>query len=476
MSKKGEIAMKKIERRRFLKEGSLAAGAVLALSPHSRVLGANDDIRVAVVGFRSQGGNHIRWLRELPGVRLVALCDCDREVLDRAVKNFRDRSEKVDGYTDVRKLLEDKNIDAITTATPDHWHALVTIWACQAGKDVYVEKPLSHNLWEGGKMVEAARKYERIVQFGNQNHGHPTGAMQLEMENLGKIRVAFTSLDSQRESIGKVEGPQAIPKSLDYDLWTGPAPLEPLRRKNLHYDWHWVWAAGTGEIGNNGIYPLDACRLALGQTVLPKRAMSIGGRFLFNDDGETANTQIALFEYEPGPMVIFELHNLPAKNGPKVVGTRVRCERGNSGLPAWTGDIGDTGGFAAHKGHLFNFLKAVRSRKVSDLRADIHEGYLSTALVHMANISYRLGALSSPEEIREAIKDRGSDAVETFGRFQEHLAVNGVEWSKTKAVLGPWLEMDSKRERVAGDSDVALRANQLLRGQYRAPFVVPDKV
>lgn len=467
--------MKHITRRTFTKK-SLAAGAALALAPHARVLGANDDLRVGVVGFGGQGGLHIRLLRELPGVRVVAVCDADRAVLDRGLKEAKDRNENVDGYVDVRKLLEDRRIDAITTATPDHWHALVTIWACQAEKDVYVEKPLCHNLREGRKMVEAARRYKRIVQFGNQNHGHPTGEMQLEMGSLGKIRVVYASLNRMRQSIGKVTGPQPTPKTLDYNLWTGPAPLEPLMRKNLHYDWHWVWPTGTGELGNNGIYPLDAARLALGQNVLPKRVLSIGGRFLFDDDGRTPNTQIALFQYDPGPLVIFELRNLPSEKGPQTAGSKTRCEGGDSRLPGWSGEVGDTGGYSAHKGHLFNFLSAVRSRKVSDLRADVLEGHLSTALVHMANISYRLGSTHSPEEVREAIQDRGPEAVETFGGFQEHLAANGVDFSSTKVVLGPWLEMDSDREQFVGDSDLVARANGLLRRDYREPFVIPEEV
>jgi predicted dehydrogenase len=468
--------MKKMTRRTFMKRSSLATGAALALAPHSRALGANEDIRVGVVGFRSQGRNHIKWLRGLPGVRVVALCDADRNVLDRQVNYLRDQNETVDGYVDVRELLDDRSIDAVTTATPDHWHALVTVWACQAGKDVYVEKPLCHNLWEGRKMVEAARKYSRIVQFGNQSHGHQTGKMQLETDKQGKILVAHTSLNRMRRSIGKVTGPQPVPESLDYNLWTGPAPLEPLMRKNLHYDWHWVWPTGTGEIGNNGIYPLDACRLSLGQNTLPKRAMSIGGRFLFDDDGQTPNTQIALFQYDPGPMVIFELRNMPSEKGPKTVGPKIKWEKGESGLPRPTGKSGDTGGYGGHQGHLFNFISAVRSRKVDDLRADVLEGHLSTALVHMANISYRLGATHSADEVRDAIKDRGSDAVETFERFQEHLAVNGVDFSKTEVVLGPWLQMDAKTEQFVGDSEQVRRANQLARGHYRKPFVIPETV
>ncbi|HKB04186.1 MAG TPA: Gfo/Idh/MocA family oxidoreductase [Gemmataceae bacterium] len=462
-------------RRDFL-TASAAAGATIALAPFARPRGANDDLRVAVVGFRGQGNLHIRCLRALPGVRVVALCDADRDVLDRGVKAAKDRNETVAGYTDVRKLLESKEVDAITTATPDHWHALVTIWACQAGKDVYVEKPLCHNLWEGRKMVEAARKYDRIVQFGNQNHGVKTAELRLEMEGLGKIRAAVTNLSRLRKTIGKTDGPQPVPESVDYDLWCGPAPKDPLRRKALHYEWHWVWSTGTGELGNNGIYPLDAVRLAIGQSTLPKRVMSLGGRFLFDDDGQTPNTQIALFQYNPGPLVVFELWNLPSEKGPKLVGPGLRCEKGDSKLPTPPGKPGDTGGHTAHQGHIFNFLSVVRSRKVADLRADVLEGHLSTALVHLANASYRVGTGHTVDRGRDAVKDRGPDAVEAFDRFRGHLEANGVDFAKTQVVVGPWLEVDPKREQFVGGDDTVSKANALLRPEYRAPFVVPDKV
>lgn len=467
--------MSTINRRTLLKRASLAAGA-MTLAPFSRALGANDDLRVAVVGCGGQGSHHIRCLRELTGVRITAVCDPDRSVLDRHRAEFEKRNEKLETFTDLRKLLEDKNIDAITTATPDHWHALVTIWGCQAGKDVYVEKPLCHNLWEGRQMVNAARKHNRIVQFGNQNHGVPTGDMRTELDGLGKIRVAYAALDRKRESIGKVNGPQPVPEAVDFDLWSGPAPLEPLRRAKFHYDWHWVWSTGTGEIGNNGIYPLDATRLALGQTRLPKRVLSLGGRFQFNDDGETPNTQLALFQYEPGPFVIFECRNFPSEKGPKSIRSRVKCERGESALPEPPGTPGDTGGHRAHTGHLHNFLQTVRSRQTSGQRADVLEGHLSTALVHMANISYRLGTPHGAEAVRDAIKDRGSEAVEAYGRMLEHLEANGVDLAKSQIVLGPWLEMDSDKEQFVGSSDTASRANQLLRRNYRKPFVVPDQV
>ncbi len=465
----------RMDRRSFLTR-SLAAGSALGLAPFARALGANDDIRVAVVGFRAQGGVHLKALRELPGVRVVAVCDVDQTVLDREMARSAGKGEKITPYTDIRRLLEDKNIDAITIATPDHWHALMTIWACQAGKDVYVEKPISHSLWEGRKMVEAARRYNRIVQYGNHNHGHHTGEPQIEAGQLGKIQVVWSALNRKRESIGKVTGPQTVPASVNYDLWLGPAAQAPLMRKQLHYDWHWDWATGTGELGNNGIYQLDEVRLALGQKTLPRRVLSLGGRFTFDDDGQTPNTQLALFQYEPGPLVIFELRNLPSEKGPKTIDRRIKCERGEAALPKPGGKAGDTGGFSAHKGHLHNFIATVRSRNLAELRADILEGHLSTALVHMANASYRVGTSHSADESRDAIKDRGNEALETFGRLQEHLTANGVDIAKSRFTLGPWLEMDAEREQFVGATDAVSKANALLRGQHRAPFTIPERI
>ena len=467
--------MRKVNRRSFIKKGSMLVGAAVAMAPHARVLGANEDLRLATIGFRGQGGLHINVLRQLPGVRVVAVCDADRSVLDRGRAQAEKLGQKVDTYVDLRKLLENKNIDAVTVATPDHWHVLATVWACQAGKDVYVEKPLSHNIFEGRKAVEAAEKYARIAQWGNQNHGHRTGAMHLEQEGLGKIRVVWTSLNSPRQSIGRVDGPQKPPESVDYNLWCGPAPLEPLMRKNFHYDWHWFWYAATGEIGNNGVYQLDAARLRLGQR-LPKRAMSLGGRFLFDDDGQTPNTQIALFQFDPGPLMIYEMRELPSKQGPKMISRRAKYERGESSLPEPQGPEGDRGGFSAHKGQMFNFLSAVRSRKASDLRAPLIEGHLSTTLVHMANISYRVGTPRSVDAAREAVQDQGSEALEVFDGFREHLKVNGVDFAKTQVVVGPWLEIDPKTERFVGSSEQVAKANELARGRYRDPFVVPETV
>jgi len=469
-------------------KGSLAAGISLAM-PFSSARGANDDIRVAVVGIRSQGSNHINWFRQIPGVRIVAICDADKEFLDREEKKFKDRSEKVDTYVDYRRLLEDKNIDAIITATPNHWHALVTVWACQAGKDVYVEKPVSYNIWEGRQMVKAARKYNRIVQAGTQrrsDEGMDEVIKYLRQGNLGKITIVHGIIYVRRDSIGKVDGPQAIPETVDYDLWCGPAPVSPLMRKNLHYDWHWVWPTGNGDFGNNGIHYIDICRWILDKNELAPGVMSIGGRFGYIDDGETPNTQIVFLDYKPVP-IIFEVRGLPRAKGDPAMdafrdirdGLIVHCE---NGYLAWSdgGWAHDNDGKRIKQfkgtggaGHHANFIKAVRSRKPSDLNADILEGHLSSALCHMGNVSYRLGRKTSPDEVMERIK-ANKELTESFERFRQHLSANTVDFDKTPMILGPWLKMDTQSERFIGDFQQ--EANKLVSRDYRRPFVVHEEV
>ncbi|MHC4434786.1 MAG: Gfo/Idh/MocA family protein [Planctomycetota bacterium] len=478
--------MKGLTRRTFTKS-TLAGAAALAVAPYSRVLGANNDIRVAVVGFRSQGSNHIKYFSGIPGVRVVALCDADTSFVDREERKFKEKNEKVDTYVDVRKLLEDKNIDAIITATPNHWHSLVTVWACQAGKDVYVEKPVSHNIWEGRKMVEAARKYNRIVQTGTQrrsDEGLTAAFAYIKQGNLGRILRARCYYYSPRGPIGKVDGPQPIPKTVNYDLWTGPAPMAPLMRKNLHYDWHWQWPYGNGDLGNNGIHFIDTCRWALGYSHLAPRVISFGGKFLWDDDRQTPNAQVAFYDYEPAP-IIFEMRNLPRKKGDSAMDptyrrtradTVIECEGGYV-AGGWAYDYADkkirqfkvSGGGSHHA----NFIKAVRSRKISDLNADILQGHLSTALCHMGNISYRLGEVASRDEVMESVKS-SKKLPDAFDRLQEHLLQNVVDVQKTPRLLGPWLTMDSDAERFTGQfSD---RANEHLSRNYREPFVVPERV
>jgi len=465
----------------FLK-GSILSTAALSLPARSyaQVAGANDAIRVAVVGFNGQGGSHIKALQAIPGVRLVALCDADQAVLDRGVKTLATQNITVQPYQDVRQLLDNKNIDAISTATPNHWHALLTIWACQAGKDVYVEKPVSHNVFEGRKAVEAARKYNRIVQTGTQcrsSRGLIDAIKWLHEGNLGKITLARGLCYKSRPSIGKSDAPTPIPPSINYDLWCGPAPADPLTRKKLHYDWHWVWATGSGDLGNQGIHQMDIARWVLREDHLSPRVFSVGGRLAYIDDGETPNTQFVFHDYPAAPL-IFEVRGLktPKYRGAGV-GVVIDCEGGSMVIPSYSTatafdkddkEIKKWSGGGSHHG---NWIKAVRSRKSSDLNADILQGHLSSALCHTGNISYRLGATDSPDAIKEKLKSDKS-ALETFDRMASHLADNQVDLTLTKATLGAFLKMDPNTERFL-DND---KANALLTRNYRKPYVVPETV
>jgi predicted dehydrogenase len=484
--------MNKTTRRNFLK-GSIAGAAALSLPARlwAQVPGANSDVRVAVVGFRGQGGGHINGLLNLQKkggkVRVVALCDPDRDVLQRGAKQFSDRGETVETFADLRHLLDKKDIDAVSIASPNHLHALQTIWACQAGKDVYVEKPVSHNVSEGRRIVEAARKYNRIVQTGTQSRssqGIKEAVEWVKAGNLGPIRIARGLCYKPRGSIGKVNSPQPVPESVDYDLWCGPAPMVPLMRQRLHYDWHWVWATGNGDLGNQGIHQMDIARWFLGENALSPRVFSVGGRLGYIDDGETPNTQIVFHDYPKAPL-IFEVRGLPQKTGSKEmdkfkggsVAVVIECAEGYLLVPDYRSVIAfDSSGkevkrFQGASDHHANWLQALNSRKSSDLTADIIEGHLSSALCHTGNISHLLGKNASPDEIRDQIKsDR--DAVATFERMAEHLAANDVDITATKVTFGPILKMDPAREIFVGND----KANKLLTREYRKPFVVPAKV
>ncbi|HUT22955.1 MAG TPA: Gfo/Idh/MocA family oxidoreductase [Sumerlaeia bacterium] len=489
--------MSGITRRDFIKTslGAAAAGSALlqacrsprgATSTWSKPLGANDDVRIGVAGIRGKGNAHIQDFRRIPGVRVVALCDPDRRILAQRVQQFAESKQQVAAYVDVRKMIDDAEVDAIVIASPNHWHALMSVWACQAGKDVYVEKPCSHNVWEGRKIVEAARKYGRIVQVGTQSRSDLAlreGIKYCQDGNLGKILLVRGLCYKPRGSIGKVSGPQFVPSYIDYDLWTGPAPLKPLMRTNLHYDWHWVWDTGNGDIGNQGIHQMDVCRWAAGAAQLSPRVMSVGGRFGYDDDGETPNTQFVFHDYDEIP-ILFEVRGLPVrKDGPGMphykgirIGNVIHCEGGYfAGGFAYDNDGKKIKSFEIEQGsgHQANFIEAVRSRRASDLNADILEGHLSSALCHTGNISHLLGREASPHEIHEQIKSE-PEALETFERFKEHLAANEVDITKTKATLGPWLKMNPEKERFVGFG--AAKANRLLTRDYRQPYVVPKRV
>ena len=295
--------MTKIARRDFVKT---TAGATAAVSVAGNMIGpkvwagANDKIRAACIGIRGQGKGHIRGLQAVPGVEVVALCDIDESVLADRLKDFEDNGlKKPKTYTDMRKVFDDKDIDVVSFATPNHWHALGTIWACQAGKDVYVEKPASHNIWEGRKMVEAARKYNRIVQNGLQIRS--SIAIQAAVDflhsgQLGEVYMAKGLCYKWRKTIGKTPD-EPVPQGVHYNLWLGPAPQRPFSRNRFHYNWHWHWDYGNGDIGNQGVHQLDVARWGLGLDTHPTKVTSMGGHMMFDDDQETPNTQHAMFEY-----------------------------------------------------------------------------------------------------------------------------------------------------------------------------------
>jgi predicted dehydrogenase len=503
--------MNRASRRSFLKRSAAVSAAFAATglraSPWLRAAGANDDVRVAVVGVGSRvkiggmGRNEIRNFRKIPGVRVVALCDVDDANLGPEVESFQKRNEQVAAYRDVRKLLDSKEVDAVVVTTPNHWHALVTIWACQAGKDVYVQKPASHNIFEGRKMVEAAAKYQRIVQCPNGSrgpNGHAEALDYVRRGNLGKVVMVRHVHFSPRTSIGKVSGPRPIPSTLDYNLWSGPAPIEPLVRENLHYDWHWQWPYGDGELGNWGIHHLDGCRMFVGGG-LPRHVISIGGRFGYEDDGQTPNTLIVYYDYEPAP-VLSEFRNLPKDksflaNGIAgkdswgagamdsyqgiPVGKVIHCEQGYVISTVSSHVAFDSSGKEIVKFQPAtppqneNFIEAVRSRRGDDLVSDMLQGHLSAVLVHLGNISHRVGRSMPDREIRQRIEGN-KELAAAYQRFYDHLAANGVDLDKTPATLGAMLTFDPDTERFVGEFSQA--ANQLVSRQYRAPFVVPEEV
>jgi len=474
-------------RRGFVSRATVTAAVA---GTASRIRGANDDVRIAIVGLRKKGKEHLDIFPEVPGLRIVALCDADTQFLDDEEKKFTDRGEKVSRYVDYRKLLDDKGVDAVVIAVPDHWHALMTVWACQAGKDVYVEKPLSHNIWEGRKMVEAARKYNRIVQTGSQDRsdvGEIAAVEYIKEGNLGRIKLARAISYGLRESIGRVNGPQPIPATLDYDLFQGPASLVPLMRKEVHYDWHWFWDTGTGEVGNLGAHNVDESRWMIGQKQVAPRAITIAGRVGMHDDGETPNTHITFFDYDPVP-IMYEVRGLRRRKGLRArehyrgtsFGMVIDCEGGYFAGGRGGGWVYDNDGkkikqFPGEGGrqHQANFIEAVRSRNVSHLRADVLEGHISATLCNMANISYRLGRRESAERIAREVADN-SVLAEAFDRCVEHLKANEVDLEHEPMTIGPVVEFDTENEKFVGE--FGEMANMYLRRNYREPYIVPDQV
>lgn len=498
-----------ISRRSFITATGLGATVAVARTRSwAHAVGANEAVRVGIVGLRGRGQLHTAMVSGIPGFRLAALCDVDPAVLGRAVERSAKEGREVRAFKDVREMIACKDLDAITIATPNHWHSLAAVWACQAGKDVYVEKPVSHNVFEGRQLVRAARKYGRMVQAGTQARSNPDVREAVEWiraGNLGKIEHARGTCYKPRMSIGK-SGRGEIPAGLDYDLWTGPAPLKPLGRRNLHYDWHWIYDYGNGDLGNQGIHEMDLARWFLGYGALSPRVVSIGGRLGYDDDGQTPNTQLVYHAYD-GPPLVFEVRGLPkskefqasgrlwGENMDTVdgfsrgrgIGVIVTCEGGKLAVVEGGEAIvavdraGKTirrfdqphsqFGRGWTKGdhlHFRSWLAAIRSRDPAKLTAEILEGHLSSALCHTGMISHRLGHGLPASRIRKEVADHPFLS-DRFGSFCEHLVRNGIDPETTHATLGPWLAVDPAAERFLN----APAADALLTRDYRSPFVVP---
>ena len=480
--------MKQLTRRSFLQSG-LAAGAFLAGSRSSNLRAANEEIGLAVIGLGGRGGGHLKLFRSIPGVNVVGLVDPDIKRQQAHLKNF----PRAKAYADMRKMLEDKSIDAVSIATCNHWHCLAAIWAMQAGKDVYVEKPLSHSQWEGRQVVRAARKYNRIVQLGTQQRSSPIQAeikQFLHQEKaIGEIKYVQVCRYGIRGSIGKRSTPLPIPKEVNYNLWLGPAEDQVLYRNKLHYDWHWDWNTGSGEMGNWGVHVLDDVRNVVFQdeVTLPKRIVAGGGRVVWNDAGNTPNVHFAYFDTGKIPTYI-GLSNLPAKPGEKgslkyrgvTTGYFVQCEGGYYMGRRGGGAAYDTAGkrirgFSGGSGssHAQNFIDAIRANDSSLLRAEIKVGHDSTGWCNLANIGFRAGSRYSLDQAREISPDDANwNAL--LSQMTNHLKAHGYSMSDSEIRLSPVLHHNPQTEQFTGEHAEA--ANAFLKRKYRKEFEVPADV
>lgn len=479
-----------ISRREFLKDSALFAAAAAALGDQPvaadelkpvKKVGANERIRVAVIGFNGQGKGHLKAYSTMPDTIIATICDVDSRLAKGGIKTVEDGQKVAPEFVqDLRRIMDDKSIDAVSIATPNHWHALASIWAVQAGKDVYCEKPISHNVWEGRRLVDIARRNGRIVQCGTQSRSNIGMRQTIDFLHEGKIgkvtlaRGLCCKHGNRHPGLGAATN-TPIPKEVDYNLWLGPAPEKALTRRRLHYDWHWFWDYGNGDLGNQGIHEMDKARWGLNKNTLSNSVFSLGGRFLWNDCGETANTQISWFDYGDCQLV-FEVRNMPSKDFMGVnVGNIWHGTEGyvvstnySSGVAFTpTGDV--IRKFNGGGSHFGNFIKAVKSRKHTDLNADCEDGHLSSALCHLGNISYQLGKERTYSPGTQLDLDK--DGQETLARTMEYLQENKVSTDALPLRVGRRLKFDPKTERFPNDTE----ANTLLSRDYRKGFVVPEK-
>ncbi len=486
--------MSQQNRRVFLQQAAVgAAAATFAISgtkASGRVIGANDRVRLGVAGIKGRGGSHIEEFAKMKDVDVTYLIDPDSRLFASRVKQV----EQLGGNTpkcvqDIRHALEDKELDAVSIASCNHWHALLTFWSCEAGKDVYVEKPCSHNVFEGRQCVTIARKNGCIVQHGTQSRGSSSWARQvaaIASGTYGKLLVSKAYASKPRWSIGFKE-PKDPPPELDFNLWLGPAPKQPYHENIVHYNWHWFWDFGNGEIGNQGVHQMDIARWAIPGGTLPKSVISLGRRWVdendFRDQGETPNLQLTVMDFG-GPLLVFEVAGLCGRDG-KVSGQKIPGRVDNEFyLEAGVirgGRFYPKGSDKAESlvdvqvtmppGDVFaNFIHAMRTRNPKDLHADIVDAHYSSACCHLGNISYRLGKevpggtapVGLPDnpqvaESLQALKTQLKDALD-------------LDWTKTTYQMGVQLDFDPEKEEFIGND----QANQLLTRDYREPFVVPN--
>lgn len=412
----------KSSRRSFIKKTAVAGTGGVITAPtivSANVFGANDRINAAVLGVNGRGGkSHIKSLMNQENVHVAALCDPDMNVLKERQKEFKETyGKKVSLEQDLRNVFDDKDIDVVSIASPNHWHALSVIWACQAGKDVYVEKPGSHNIWEGRKMVEAANKYNRIVQHGGvQLRSSPAinEAIQLMRDGyIGRVYMSRGLVFRWRPDIGD-KGLSQVPEGLDYDLWTGPAQKEPFTENLVHYNWHWHWDYGNGDVGNQGIHETDLCMWGL-DVGLPSEITAMGGKFLWNDSKETPEVLTSVYKYpEENKIIQFEVRPWCTNTeGGATVGNifygdkgvlvvdgydkyktylgKDRTPPGKSGEDGGESGTGMDRGNGGTDGHFANFIEAVRKRDKSILNGPVETAHLSSGLAHLGNIAYRTG-------------------------------------------------------------------------------------
>lgn len=480
--------MNNLSRRQFMASAAAASAAISFPSAARSTTMAADDVNLGFISCGSRAGQLMGPFSKTPGTNIAGLCDPDENRLGKAQERF----PKASGYPDLRALLDNKSIDAVVVATCNHWHCLAAIWAMQAGKDVYVEKPLSHSQWEGQQTVAAARKYNRICQLGTQQRSDP---MQAEIKKflhedkvLGKIRTARVNRYGVRGSIGKRATPLPIDASVNYDLWLGPAQDKPIFRDKLQYDWHWDWNTGSGEMGNWGVHVLDDLRnnVFQDQVSLPQRICGGGGRVVWNDAGDTPNVHFVYFDTGDIPVVI-GLSNLTAGPGEKKSppnpgpgsGYVAYCEGGRFEGQRGRGAAYDNDGkkireFRGNSGnqlHQDNFIEAVRTRNRSSLNAEVEVGHQSTGWCNLANIAFQSGSRFSHQQAKEVTGDQGIWNG-LLNEMEQHLARHSIRLDSSQIVLSPILTVDPQKEVFVGQHAEA--ANGFLKRQYRAPYVVPQ--